>query len=90
MNTFWSRWTTEYLPLIQQRQKWVENIAPLSVGDVVIMADDLNHRNRWPLARVTALHPGRDGNVRSCTVKHDGKDFERPVTRLVLLESCEE
>ena len=90
VNTFWSRWTTEYLPLIQQRQKWVENITPLSVGDVVIMADDLNHRNRWPLARVTALHPGRDGTVRSCSVKHDGKVFERPVTRLVLLESCEE
>ena len=64
VNTFWWRWTTEYFSLIQQRQMWVANITPLSVGDVVIMADDLNHRNRWTLARVTALLSGRDGTVR--------------------------
>lgn len=43
---FWKRWTKEYLPLLQERQKWFvrRNLKP---GDVVLIVDDSAPRNSW-------------------------------------------
>lgn len=43
---FWKRWTAEYLPELQRRQKWLQPRRNISVGDIVLVADDLNMRNR--------------------------------------------
>jgi hypothetical protein len=49
---FWRRWTKEYLPLLQQRQKWVCPKRNVQVGDVVLVVDDTQPRNSWPLGKV--------------------------------------
>ena len=39
-NVFWYRWKREYLPLLQERQKWLRPRRNFSVGDTVIIADE--------------------------------------------------
>ena len=88
-NNFWSRWSREYLPTLQRRQKWTESKRNLQQGDVVLMKDNQASRNNWPLAVITSTFPGEDGQVRKVEVKTTDqgcrKTFCRPVTEIVLL-----
>jgi hypothetical protein len=68
------------------------------VGDIVIVKEEGSIRNRWPLAKVVEVTPGRDGLVRHVTVQmadsridnkgkrlHPPKRLERPIQKLVVL-----
>ena len=68
-NMFWKRWTKEYLPCLQRRQKWNELQTNLKIGDVVLLTDGNFPRGQWPLARVVEVVKGRDGLVRSVKIK---------------------
>ena len=59
------------------------------MGDIVIVADDLNPRGQWPLARVIEVLPSSDGIVRVVRVKMSitMRTLTRPVTRLFRLLS---
>ena len=46
---FWKRWSKEYLPLLQRRQKWLDPQRNLAVGDVMLVFMENSHRNSWPL-----------------------------------------
>ena len=59
---------------------------PLKVGDLVLYEDGIGKRAEWPLGRVLALHPGRDGLIRSATIKTAHGETRRPLQKLVLLE----
>ncbi|XP_061762157.1 uncharacterized protein LOC133556345 [Nerophis ophidion] len=87
-NQFWSRWRMEYLPSLQQRQKWNMSRRNLQVGDLVLLKDKQAARNYWPMAMVTATFPGIDNLVRKVEVKTTDqgtpKTFLRPVTEVVL------
>ena len=86
---FWLRWRREYLQNLQVRRKWTEPKRNLAEGDVVLMKEDGEHRNCWPMARVTEAHKSADGKVRKATVQllRDGKkkQMQRPIKELVLL-----
>ncbi|XP_043231525.1 uncharacterized protein LOC122386414 [Amphibalanus amphitrite] len=82
---FWSRWTKEYIPLLQSRQKWLKPEKSLEVGDVVVIADSGLPRIQWPLGRVVERRASQDGLVRSVKVKTKGREMWRPVTKLVSL-----
>ncbi len=49
---FWKRWIKEYLPLLQERQKWTKERRNLVLGDIVLIADSSAPRNSWMLGRV--------------------------------------
>ena len=49
---FWKRWLREYLPLLQERQKWLKPRRNFEVCDVALIVDDKSPRNSWPLGRV--------------------------------------
>lgn len=86
---FWRRWRQEYLPTLQKRQKWTVSQRNLQIGDLVLLKDKQVTRNSWPMARVTATFPGKDGRVRKVEVKAseqgEVKTFLRPVTETILL-----
>ncbi|XP_078809202.1 uncharacterized protein LOC144994598 [Oryzias latipes] len=88
-NQFWSRWSREYLPTLQSRQKWTTPRRNLQVGDLVLLRDKQTVRNCWPMARITATFPGQDDLVRKVEVttvdQGTPKTFQRPVTEVVLL-----
>ena len=88
-NQFWLRWQKEYCDLLRSRQKWSETKRNIKEGDIVLVQDQNVARNQWPIARVTATYPSKDGLVRKVkiVVYRDGqlKQFERPIHKLVLL-----
>lgn len=86
-----SRWKSEYLLTLRDWKKGSKTFKPciLQVDDVVIVAppDGIRiPRNLWPLGRITALHPGRDGKVRNVTLQMKNTFTQRPLTRLYPLE----
>lgn len=97
-NEFWSRWRKEFLLSLQERQKWTRPRRNLHVDDIVIVKDVNTPRNAWQLARVSAVYPSDDGQVRKVQVALadsclDSKGrrtgpmryLERPIQKLVLL-----
>ena len=65
----WRRWTSQYFPALLELQKWNVKRRNISVGDIVLFADDNYSRGNWPLARVVETYAGPDGLVRVAKVK---------------------
>eukprot|EP00794_Sanderia_malayensis_P008360 gene8360-biopygen6187 len=87
---FWKRWVKEYLPTLQQRQKWLTPKRNLRENDIVLIVEKPLPRGAWRLGRVVDVHIGRDGLVRSAKVKTSQSELVRPVDKLCLLEGSEE
>ena len=68
-DVFWSRWLKEYLPALQERQKWLHPQRNLQVGDLVLILHDNTPRNSRPLGLVTRTYPGADGLVRTVQLR---------------------
>ena len=60
----------------------------VQVGDLVLVLERPLPRHQWPVARVTAVHPGQDGLVRSARIRTTDSELLRPVTKLYLLEEA--
>ena len=84
-DVFWKRWSREYLPLLQIRQKWQYPRRNLAVGDVVLVATENATRNNWPLGRIQEVFPDKRGFVRKVKVRIKSTILERPVDKIVLL-----
>ena len=87
-DTFWKRWVREYLPLLQERQKWTTRRRDLQIGDLVLTLDERSERGTWPMGRVLEVERDSDGRVRKAKVKTEKGVYLRPVQKLcMLLES---
>ena len=86
---FWQRWIKEYLPDLQQRQKWLNPQRNVQVGDLVLVKYENAPRCHWPLGLVTQTYPDKEGSVRSAQVKMQSGVYDRPVDKLCLLEGEE-
>lgn len=84
-NLFWKRWTREYLPILQERQKWLDVKRNLKVGDVVLIVNSSAPRNSWPMGIVQETIPDREGLVRQVKVKTSTNTLIRPVDKLCLI-----
>lgn len=60
MQTFWQRWTKEYLPQVQRRGKWTKVERNVAVGDLAILRDQALPPIHWPLVRIIKTHCGSD------------------------------
>uniref|UniRef100_A0A1B0GPR9 Uncharacterized protein n=1 Tax=Phlebotomus papatasi TaxID=29031 RepID=A0A1B0GPR9_PHLPP len=81
----WKRWARDYLTTLQQRQKWRTGGQDIKVGDLVLIKED-SVPTQWPIARVTDVHPGKDGVVRVVTLKTKGNTIrQRPVVKVCKL-----
>nr|CAH7740565.1 unnamed protein product [Callosobruchus chinensis] len=86
MQTFWRRWKKDYLQQLQTRTKWLEsNGTPIREGTLVFLADENTPPLHWKRGRVTKLHPGSDGIVRSVTLRTATGDTTRAVQKLAVL-----
>ena len=59
----WRRWLREYVLMLQRRSKWLVKVKPLEVGDVVLMVDEIQPRERWALAVVVDFEQSEDGET---------------------------
>ena len=83
---FWKRWSKEYLPQLQLRQKWKTTMPSVNVNDVCLIAEDKMTRSKWPLARVVDVIKGRDGIVRTARLKTKHGVCSRPIQKILLFE----
>ncbi|XP_066595397.1 uncharacterized protein [Prorops nasuta] len=81
-NSFWKRWSEEYLHHLQSRSKWRSREVNFGVGQLVTLRDDRYPPAKWPLGRVIELHPAADGTVRVVTIKTATSNFRRHISRL--------
>ena len=93
-DVFWQRFRKEYLPLLQQRSKWVTQQRSHKPGDVVMIVEPSAPRNEWTVGIITSVKVSEDGLVRSCDVEvlknkfksnFDKTVYNRPISKLVLL-----
>ena len=90
-NEFWSKWRKSYLVNLQKRTKWTKHCRNFQIGDVVLLDDDSQTRNKWPMALVTNTIVDKNGDVRSvqvkCSSSNESQDkfLNRPINKLILL-----
>ena len=85
-NVFWKRWRKEYLPILQERQKWLSPRRNLKSGDLVLIVDENASRGQWHKGIVEETMPDRFGIVRRVTVRTATSRLHRDVRKLCLLE----
>ncbi|XP_030844258.1 uncharacterized protein LOC105444708 [Strongylocentrotus purpuratus] len=84
---FWTRWVKEYLPLLQQRQKWTRPNRNFEVDDLVLVVNESTPRGQWPIGRVLTTYPDKRGLVRQVEVRVGPRYYKRPISKLCLLEA---
>ncbi|XP_018577393.1 uncharacterized protein LOC108915756 [Anoplophora glabripennis] len=83
---FWKRWSCEYLSTLQQRPKWrFHKSNDLQIGDLVLLKNENTPPMRWPLGRITQLHPGDDEVVRVVSVQTTNGVVKRAITKICKL-----
>lgn len=68
-NHFWSRFSLEYVPLLQQKTKWQHSTGQLKKDALVLVQDKTMPPLLWLLGRVIKVYPGTDGEVRVADIK---------------------
>ena len=84
---FWQRWRGQYLHQLSVRYKWVCEQLAIKIEDVLLISEDNVSRGKWPMGRVERLVPGKDGLVRTVTLKIQKGRLRRPFQRLHRLKA---
>ena len=72
----------EYLPLLQERQKWLSEKQNLQAKDLVLILDKRTSRNQWPLGIVEEVYPDRHGMVHQALVRTSKSRLRRDIRKL--------
>ncbi|XP_053270268.1 uncharacterized protein LOC128427193 [Pleuronectes platessa] len=81
----WKRWIKEYLPQLQERQKWSNIRRNFTPGDIVIIVDDSAPRNSWLTGGIVETIMDKKGLVRQLRIKSKNGFLTRPITKVCLL-----
>ena len=84
---FWRRWTREYLPTLQMRQKWLKPDRNFAINDLVLVVDENSPRSKWSKGVVKQIFPDRHGLVRQVDLKTAQGFLKRDIRKLCLLEN---
>lgn len=60
---FWERWSQEYIHSLLQRSKWMTSSREIRIGRLCLIRIENTPPARWPLARITEVHPGADSSA---------------------------
>ncbi|XP_055623753.1 uncharacterized protein LOC129767157 [Toxorhynchites rutilus septentrionalis] len=82
---FWHFWRTEYLQELQRDTCKYQPNTEIRPGRLVVIIDNFQHPVRWPIARIAAVHPGKDKLIRVVTLRTPKGLLTRPVTKICLL-----
>lgn len=85
LQSFWTRWSTEYLSTLQERNKWLDQQVNVKPGVLVLLKEDNLPPLKWVMGRVVETHPGIDGRVRVVTVKTATNILKRAITKICVL-----
>ncbi|XP_074105832.1 uncharacterized protein LOC141531748 [Cotesia typhae] len=82
---FWKHWSNSYIQRHLAQTKWHRAYNNITIGSLVLLTDERTPPTRWPLARVTAVHPGNDKLIRVATIETVNGTLTRPITKLAVL-----
>ena len=81
-NLIWDRFRKEYLPTLNNRQKWRSTAnETLKKSDLVWLIKNSDKRRYYNLGRVTETIRGSDGVIRSAKVRMNDGVYKRPVVK---------
>lgn len=93
IQALWTQWQKECLTSLREYNSYLKkasNKTAVAIGDVVLINDDVP-RNQWKIGVVTDLHKGKDGLVRSVSLRiSSGSELLRPIEKLYPLEVSSE
>lgn len=84
-NNLRQRFRNEYLGALIQHSKQMGR-SRIKIGEIVLVGSDNQKRINWPLARITELIKGKDGECRLVRLKTSKGEILRPVQRIYRLE----
>ncbi|XP_074099251.1 uncharacterized protein LOC141527581 [Cotesia typhae] len=82
---FWKHWSNSYIQRHLAQTNWHRAYNNITIGSLVLLTDERIPPTRWPLARVTAVHPGNDKLIRVATIETVNGTLTRPITKLAVL-----
>ncbi len=77
--SWWEAWLVSALPKLMPKPKWFENDKHLKEGDVIIFnkdEGDYKGKGAYQYGMVDKVHTGRDGIIRSVTIKYRNANEE--------------
>ncbi|XP_058817250.1 uncharacterized protein LOC131680552 [Topomyia yanbarensis] len=83
-DAIWDRWLKEYFPTINKRSKWLEEVKPVRVGDLVYIAE--GNRRTWVRGKIEEVIVASDGRIRQAMVRTASGMLKRPVAKLAVME----
>ncbi|XP_018368312.1 PREDICTED: uncharacterized protein LOC108764524 [Trachymyrmex cornetzi] len=85
--SFWKRWSREYVTQLQQRSKWKFAVRndELQLGKLAIIRDETSPPFRWRLGRICELHAGNDGLIRVMSLKTTTGIIQRSLPKICIL-----
>ncbi|XP_055913262.1 uncharacterized protein LOC129946907 [Eupeodes corollae] len=84
---FWNRWRKEFLPNLNQQNKWkTQSGRDVQVGDVVLLFNDNEVRGNWPKGIIDKVFPGPDGKIRVVEVRTSSGTFKRSIVKVCVLD----
>lgn len=85
--SFWKRWSRDYITRLQQRIKWKNtmNNNEIHLGALVLMRDENLPPLKWRTGRICELHPGSDGLIRVVSLKTSGGIVQRSLPKICVL-----
>jgi len=88
--SFWRKWSTEYLTTLQTRTKWTSEVPNIHVNDMVVIIDNQHPPLLWKIGREMEVLPGPDQIVRVARVLTLQGVIVRPVAKFVVLPTTTE
>ncbi|XP_024080683.1 uncharacterized protein LOC112126238 [Cimex lectularius] len=84
IQSIWKKWRFDYIHNLQQRTKWTktENVEE---GTLILLKEDNTPPLLWPIGRITACYPGKDGVIRVAKIKTPHTSLIRPLSKLAPL-----
>ena len=80
-------WINKCIPNLTLRQKWFQPERNVQVGDVVLLAENMQQRSKWVMGRVLETYPDKHGKVRTVLLKTSGSTMKRPIAKLCVILS---
>lgn len=89
VQSFWKRWSHEYLSTMVNRYKWTHQVPEPNIGQIVLIKEDDLPPSRWLLGRIVEKHPGADNITRVVTLRTKGSLLKRPISKICILPIAE-
>lgn len=85
LQSFWHRWSKEYLAQFLQRYKWANKTPEPDIGDLVLVKEDDLPPAKWLMGVIVAKHKGLDNVTRVVSIKCKDTVIKRPTIKICVL-----